>query len=71
MAEQFSHHDIPLPLRGEGQGGGSMKDWAKQIHPTPTPGKASRVRVVRTDRQANVAVHQRLYAAVAEALAEL
>ena len=35
------------------------------------PVSASRVRVVRTDRQANVAVHQRLYAAVAEALAEL
>ncbi|MET0882970.1 MAG: thiamine pyrophosphate-dependent enzyme, partial [Acidimicrobiales bacterium] len=35
------------------------------------PVSASRVRVVRTDRQANVAVHQRLYAAVVEALAEL
>ncbi len=35
----------------------------------PAPG--IRVRVVRTDRQANVAVHERLYAAVAEALADL
>ncbi|MET1041149.1 MAG: 2-succinyl-5-enolpyruvyl-6-hydroxy-3-cyclohexene-1-carboxylic-acid synthase [Acidimicrobiales bacterium] len=35
------------------------------------PVSASRVRVVCTDRQANVAVHQRLYAAVVEALAEL
>ena len=35
------------------------------------PVPAIRVRVVRTDRQANVAVHRRLYAAVAEALADL
>lgn len=35
----------------------------------PQPG--IRVRVVRTDRHANVAVHQRLYDRVAEALAEL
>ena len=36
---------------------------------TPEPG--IRVRVVRTDRQANVDVHQRLYDLVADALAEL
>jgi len=36
---------------------------------SPEPG--IRVRVVRTDRQANVAVHQRLYDRVAEALGDL
>ena len=36
-----------------------------------SPERGIRVRVVRTDRQANVAVHQRLYDRVAEALADL
>jgi hypothetical protein len=34
-------------------------------------GPGIRVRVVRTDRQANVAVHERLYTAVTDALADL
>ena len=36
-----------------------------------SPAAGVRVRVVRTDRQANVAVHERLYAAVAEALVDI
>jgi 2-succinyl-5-enolpyruvyl-6-hydroxy-3-cyclohexene-1-carboxylate synthase len=46
----------------------SIADLAAVVA-SPEPG--IRVRVVRTDRQANVAVHQRLYDRVAEVLAEL
>ena len=46
----------------------SLVDLAAAVA-EPAPGV--RVRVVRTDRQANVGVHQRLYAAVARALGDL